>query len=88
MKRLAEDENAVVGIELIAEVVEVEVAIRAIHVSVRHIDVAVRVRPTKYIGYLPGHRPLTPSTSLRVNPESVEGLSTFRAEYNSETLFP
>ena len=46
MKRLAEDEDAVVGIELIAEVVEVEVAVRAVHVDVRHVDVAVvRVRP-------------------------------------------
>lgn len=46
MKRLAEDEHAVVGIELVAEVVEVEVAVRAVHVDVRHVDIAVvRVRP-------------------------------------------
>lgn len=67
MKRLAGDEDAVVGIELVAEVVEVEVAIRAIHVSVRHVDVAVRVRPPKYTRYLLEHHPL----------------NTLRAESNS-----
>lgn len=58
MKRLAEDEDTVVGVELVAKVVEVEVAVRAVHVGVRHIDVAVRVRPARYTGYLPKHRPL------------------------------
>lgn len=63
MKRLAEDEDAVVGVELIAEVVEVEVAVRSVNVGVRHVDVAVRVRPPKYTRYLPKHRPLN---TLRV----------------------
>lgn len=58
MKKLAEDENAVVGVEPITEVVEVEVAVRAVHVGVRHIDIVVRVRPTIYTGHLPKHRPL------------------------------
>ena len=69
---LAEDEDAVVGIELVAEVVEVEVAVRAIHVSVRHEHVAVRVRPPKYTRYIPRHHPL----------------NTLWVESNSETLFP
>ncbi len=63
MKRLAEDEDAVVRIELNAEVVEVEIAVRAIDVGVRHVDMAVRVRPAKYTGYLLEHHPLS---SLRV----------------------
>lgn len=45
MKRLAGDEDAVVRIERIAEVLEVEVAVRSVHVGVRHADAADRVRP-------------------------------------------
>ena len=63
MKRLARDENAIIGVELVAEVVEVEIAVGAVHIGVRHIDVAVRVRPPKYTRYLPKHRPLN---TLRV----------------------
>ena len=55
MKRLAENEDAVVRIELVAEVVEVEVAVRPVHVGVGHVDVAVRVRPPGYTGNLPKH---------------------------------
>ena len=58
MKKLAEDEDAVVGIKLIAKVVEVEVAVRAVDVGVGHVDVVVRVRPAKYTRYLPKHHPL------------------------------
>lgn len=47
MKRLAGDEHAVVGVELVAKAVEVEVAIRAVHIGIRHQDIAVRVRPPK-----------------------------------------
>lgn len=57
MKKLAGDENAVVGVEPVAQVVEVEVAVRSVHVRVRHVDVAVRIRPPKYIRYRPCHHP-------------------------------
>ncbi len=60
MRRLAGtgDEDATVRIEPVAEPVEVEVAVRAIHVGVRHVDVATRIRPPKYTRYLPKHHPL------------------------------
>lgn len=47
MKKLAEDEDAVVGVELVTEVVEVEVAVGTVHIRIRHADIAVRVRPPK-----------------------------------------
>ncbi|KKU73048.1 MAG: hypothetical protein UX98_C0012G0008 [Parcubacteria group bacterium GW2011_GWA2_47_26] len=72
MKRLTDDEDAIVGVELVAEVVEVEVAVRAVHVRVGHVDVAVRVRPPKYIRYRPYHHPL----------------SALRVESNLKTLSP
>lgn len=50
MKRLAGDEDAVVGIQRVAEIVQVEVPVRAIHVSVRHVDNTVRVRPPNISG--------------------------------------
>jgi len=50
MKRLAGDENAVVGIQRVAEIVQVEVPVRTIHIRVRHIDDAVRVRPPNISG--------------------------------------
>jgi len=68
VKRLAEDEDTVVRIELVAEVVEVEVAVRPVHVGVGHVDVAVRVRPPGYTGYLLKHHPLN---ALRVESNSA-----------------
>ena len=38
--------------ESVAEVVEVEVPVRTVHVGVRHVDVAVGVRPPRYTKYL------------------------------------
>ena len=54
-KKLAEDEKAVVGVRLIAEIIEVEVTVSAIHVRVWHVDVAVGVRPAKCTRCLPKH---------------------------------
>ncbi len=48
---LAEDEDAVGGAELAAEVVEDEVAVRTVHVDARHVDVAV-LPPARPAGVL------------------------------------
>lgn len=54
MRRLAGtgDEDAVVRVEPVVKPVEVEVAVRAIHVGVGHVDVAARIRPPKHTRYL------------------------------------
>lgn len=67
MKRMAGDEDEVVGVELVVEVVQVEVPLVAVDVGIGHVDVTRLVRPSRHTNYPLRHRP---SSTLWAEPDS------------------